>query len=115
MPRKPKRPCRFPGCPKLTDDVYCSEHAKTMKRHYEHFSRGYDSHERYGCAWRKLRTRYLLAHPLCEMCAKRGRYVKATLVHHVLPLADGGTNDEDNLMSLCVSCHEEIHRRRRKQ
>ncbi|MBQ8698232.1 MAG: HNH endonuclease, partial [Schwartzia sp.] len=40
-----------------------------------------------------------------------GRYVKASLVHHVKPLADGGTHDEENLMSLCVACHEKIHRR----
>jgi 5-methylcytosine-specific restriction protein A len=29
-------------------------------------------------------------------------------VHHVLPLANGGTNDEGNLMALCKSCHSSI-------
>ena len=41
MPMKPKRPCRFPGCPRLTDGVYCEEHAKLMEQHYEKFQRGY--------------------------------------------------------------------------
>ena len=26
MPMKPKKPCRHPGCPKLTDGLYCEEH-----------------------------------------------------------------------------------------
>mgnify|MGYP001126352718 CR=1 FL=1 len=41
MPRKPQRPCRYPGCPHLTDGVYCEEHAKVMEQHYEKFQRGY--------------------------------------------------------------------------
>jgi hypothetical protein len=31
-------------------------------------------------------------------------------VHHIIPLSEGGTNDESNLMSLCRSCHEKIHK-----
>lgn len=26
MPRKPKKPCAYPGCPNLTDGRYCPEH-----------------------------------------------------------------------------------------
>ena len=47
------------------------------------------------------------------MCRAHGRFVVATLVHHIKPLGDGGTHDESNLMSLCVSCHEKIHQRSR--
>ena len=111
MPTKPKRPCNYPGCARLTDGRYCEEHARTARKFYERYARGYDTHERYGRAWQRIRTRYIAAHPLCEKCAETGRYVKAALVHHVKPIADGGTNDEENLMSLCVSCHEKIHRR----
>ena len=115
MPRKPKRPCRYSGCPNLTDrkSGYCDEHEKPMQRHYERFTRGYRQHERYGSAWRRIRDRHLAREPLCEMCRERGRFVAATLVHHIKPLGDGGTHDESNLMSLCVSCHEKIHRRSR--
>ena len=77
-----------------------------------HFTRGYDQHERYGNVWRRIRDRHLAGHPLCECCKERGRYVLATLVHHIRPISDGGTNDERNLMSLCVSCHEKIHQRK---
>ena len=113
MPRKPKRPCRMMGCPNLTDrkSCYCEAHEKTMQRHYEHFARGYDQHARYGSVWRRIRDRHLAGHPLCEMCKEQGRYVLARLVHHIKPLSEGGTHDEGNLMSLCVSCHERIHQR----
>lgn len=28
MPTKPKRPCKHPGCPRLTSGRYCELHAK---------------------------------------------------------------------------------------
>ena len=111
MPTKPKRPCRYPGCPRLADGVYCEEHAKAMNTHYEHFSRGYDSNERYNSTWRKIRNRYIKQHPLCEQCLTDGRCVPAVLVHHRVPLGSGGTNEINNLLSLCYSCHERIHKR----
>ena len=115
MPRKPKRPCRMTGCPNLTDrkSCYCEAHEKVMQQHYENFTRGYDQHERYVSAWRRIRDSHLVGSPLCEMCKERERYVRSTLVHHIQPISEGGTHDESNLMSLCVSCHERIHRRGR--
>ena len=97
MPRKPQRPCRYPGCPHLTDGVYCEEHAKVMEQHYEKFQRGYSPGKRYGRAWKRIRDRYVHKHPLCEQCLKEGRYVAVEEVHHIVPLAEGGSNDESNL------------------
>jgi len=84
-----------------------------MQRHYDHFTRGYDQHERYGSTWKRIRDRHLAGHPLCEMCKEQGRYVLASLVHHIRPISDGGTHEESNLMSLCASCHERIHQRKK--
>ena len=109
MPRKPKRLCRYPGCRERTDGVYCAVHERIMRRHYDHFTRGYDQHERYGGAWRKIRDRYLAAHPLCERCYAGGKAMLAVLV---LPIADVSTNDESNPQSLCASCHEKLHKRK---
>jgi 5-methylcytosine-specific restriction protein A len=115
MPRKPKRPCRYPGCPRLTDHTYCEEHEKMMQRHYDTFTRGYSTGKRYGRQWRKIRTRYVRKHPLCERCLLEGRYVPVEEVHHIVPLSEGGSNDESNLMSLCHSCHEKMHKRKGKR
>lgn len=35
-------------------------------------------------------------------------------IHHVIEVADGGTNDAENLQVLCEECHEEAHRARRR-
>ena len=34
MPRRPQRPCSFPGCPNRCDGQYCEEHAKQMNHRY---------------------------------------------------------------------------------
>lgn len=109
MPRKSKRPCKYRGCPRLTDlsSGYCEEHEKIQVKEYDK-SRRVEHNQRYGAKWRKLRKRFLLAHPLCEQCRLKGKYTIATEVHHILPLSAGGTHDERNLMPLCKSCHSRI-------
>ena len=109
MPHRPKKPCRFPGCPELTDGQYCEKHRKAARRQYDKYERSEDIHLKYGFRWHKIRQRYAKAHPLCELCLKEGRYTPVEEVHHILPIAKGGTHDESNLMSLCRSCHNKIH------
>ena len=46
MPRKPKKPCAYPGCPKLTDTRYCEEHEKLMNRQYEKYGRSKEEKKR---------------------------------------------------------------------
>ena len=111
MPRSPKKPCRFPGCPKLTDGSYCPEHQKAVNKRYNKYERDPECNKRYGSEWQKIRAAYIRRHPLCEECLKHGRLTPVQEVHHVVPLADGGTNDFDNLMSLCKSCHSSISAR----
>lgn len=109
MPRKPKRPCSYPGCPKLTDGRFCEEHQRLENQRYEKYSRDPVAKRRYGRAWKRIRDRYAAAHPLCEMCLKEGRLTPVEEVHHIVPLSQGGTHRNDNLMSLCQSCHTKIH------
>jgi 5-methylcytosine-specific restriction enzyme A len=108
MPTKPKRPCRFPGCAELTHDRYCVKHNKQIEASYDKYQRDPESVKRYGQAWRKIRKRFLNEHPLCEICQREGKLTPAEQVHHRKPLADGGTNDTSNLMSLCAACHSTI-------
>lgn len=30
-------------------------------------------------------------------------------IHHIVEQADGGTNDEDNLIPICILCHSSVH------
>ncbi len=110
MPKKPKRPCRFKSCPMLTDreSGFCEKHEKLNSSSYNRFIRTPESKKRYGYQWKKIRARFLIKNPLCEMCKQQGRYTTATEVHHIKPLVDGGNNNENNLMALCKSCHSAI-------
>ena len=109
MPRKPKKPCSYPGCPELIEDgSYCKKHQRDVNRYYEKYRRDPLTKKRYGSKWRKIRNRYINNNPLCEECLKNGRLTKAQEVHHILPLRRGGNHDESNLMALCKSCHSRI-------
>lgn len=64
-----------------------------------------------GSRWMKIRLRILRRDMgLCQECYRNGRthgLIPSTCeTDHVIPLEDGGSNDDDNLQSLCHSCHE---------
>ena len=106
MPTKAKKPCKYPGCPNLTDRDYCAEHFRQANSEYNRFRRDPDSAKRYDRRWRKIRELYAKLHPLCEDCLERGMHVPLDEVHHMIPLSCGGTHDFSNLRSLCKSCHQ---------
>ncbi|MDO9565231.1 MAG: HNH endonuclease signature motif containing protein [Candidatus Desulfaltia sp.] len=108
MPKKPKRPCSYPGCPKLTDGRYCEEHQKLTDAQYNKYERDPATRKRYGRAWKRIRDRYMAEHPLCEQCQKDGKFTRAEEVHHIIPLSKGGDSSNENLMSLCTSCHSKM-------
>lgn len=45
MPSKPKRPCRYPGCRRLSDEPYCEEHRKAARNAYNKYERSPDSNK----------------------------------------------------------------------
>jgi len=108
MPRKPLRPCSHPGCPELVEGSYCDKHLKEHHKNYNRYGRNPDSKNRYGSAWRKIRNSYINRFPLCAECLKAGKVTPAQEVHHIIPLGNGGTHADENLMSLCKSCHSRI-------
>jgi 5-methylcytosine-specific restriction protein A len=60
-----------------------------------------------GRPWRRKRARVLAKDDgLCRTCRRKGRVTVATQVDHVVALAEGGTDDEGNLASICDDCHE---------
>ena len=108
MPSRPKHPCSHPGCPRLTHGRFCEEHARQEAQRYERYQRDPAAKKRYGRAWQRVRDCFITTHPLCQRCQERGRITPAQEVHHIVPLSQGSTHDEANLMSLCTSCHSEI-------
>lgn len=52
-----------------------------------------------------MRAQVLRDEPLCRPCSKRGRVTQATIADHVIPKAEGGTDDRDNYQPICAPCH----------
>lgn len=109
MPIKPKRPCSYPRCPNLTDGRFCEEHQKQENKRYEKYDRDPAVRRRYGRVWKRVRDSYVKENPFCELCFEKGIIVPVEEVHHKKPLAEGGTHDKRNIISLCKSCHARIH------
>ena len=59
-------------------------------------------------AWRRLRRRVLKRdRHQCADCKRQG--LGRAEVHHVQHLQDGGTDEMDNLTTLCYDCHRARH------
>ena len=115
MPDRPPTICRKAGCSNTTTqrNGYCTEHQDYAKeqerlwREKRNENRESASRRGYGAEWRKLREAKLKANPLCERCG-----APASVVHH----KDHNQYNDfwDNLESVCRSCHEQHHGRKRK-
>jgi len=70
--------------------------------------RGSSAARGYDVAWQRLRLAYLAQHPLCRMCEAQGRVTAASVVDHVLTIADRPDLrlDWNNLQPLCKPCHD---------
>lgn len=74
--------------------------------------------------WVRMRRHVLERHNNeCEICRSRGKYAKATMVHHVwhvtkhpeLSLSEyyySGGKAHAQLLALCHPCHEAVHQHR---
>lgn len=104
MPYKPRPGCKYSGCPNRAEkgSSYCSKHRKQKER-----ERSTSTARGYNYRWQKVRRMYLRENPLCVECLKEGWVIPATVVDHIEP--HRGDQDkfwnEDNLQSLCESCH----------
>lgn len=60
-----------------------------------------------GRAWMTTRGRIMKRDcGLCQQCKREGRLQLAEQVDHKVELADGGTDNDDNLEALCGDCHK---------
>lgn len=67
--------------------------------------------------WKKLRKAYFQKNPLCERCLSMGKVVPAQHVHHIQSFMMYDNKEQrmqcaldwNNLMSVCVDCHNILH------
>ena len=105
MPYRSNTPCKHPGCAKLVPygSKYCDDHEVLHRSDRDSSGkRGYNS------KWQKERLRFLQSHPLCVRCEKEGKYVKATVVDHIVPHRGDQILfwDRNNWEALCKRHHD---------
>ena len=104
MPVRPKRPCAHPGCPELVaEGKYCENHRILHPEETRSASgRGYSR------SWQKASKQFLMEHPLCVQCMADGRYVRATVVDHIVPHRGDQKLfwDRSNWQALCKAHHD---------
>lgn len=54
---------------------------------------------------RQRKLRLARSNGLCERCLDRGFTRLADKVDHIVPLAQGGSDEDDNTRNLCDDCH----------
>ena len=106
MPARAPTPCRKPGCGKLAPGGkgYCEAHRNDR---WQQHQQGKTAAERgYGGKWQALRQVVIRRDKgLCVMCRAGGIVRAGKDVDHVIPRAQGGTDDPDNLQLLCRDHH----------
>ena len=74
----------------------------TLGKEQESYGQG-----RGGRPWRRKREGVLKRDAyLCQPCKRLDRITLATEVDHVIPQAEGGSEDETNLQAICTDCHK---------
>lgn len=103
MPVSAPKPCKHAGCAVLVRDG--SERCAAHK--LQPWAKRADVKRQSGRALQRKRSELFAREPLCRVCSAKGFVTIATLRDHIKPLAEGGTDDDDNIQPLCVDCHDE--------
>jgi len=110
MPKAAGRPCKHAGCVEVVRDGsgWCKAHKADRSVGRWGDARRGSRHERgYGTEWDVTRKRILSRDKgLCQVCLAAGKYRPAKAVDHIKPKCEGGSDDDDNLQSICQSCHD---------
>ncbi len=112
MPVKSLHPCNRPGCPKLTRERFCPEHAKADRKAYDRERESTEARKwQRSPRWRKGSALHKARHPLCAECERHGRVTPVYVTDHIVPHRGDYDLfwDESNWQSLCNPCHEKKH------
>ena len=96
-----KSECREPGCHRTTEGAYCGLH---VRPHTERAPRPSPASRGYDREWQERRLEVLARDRYrCQQC--NARVTRSAPVDHIVPKRAGGSDDHDNLQTLCINCH----------
>ena len=103
MPKAAPKPCSAPGCGVLVRDgtSRCPKHPHPV------WAKPANATKRVtGRKLQTMRAALFTRQPLCVACEAQGRVTLATQRDHMIPLAEGGADDDSNVQGLCEPCHD---------
>ncbi len=107
MPSAPKHQCGRLGCRQLTDRKFCQQCEPQQQTASHRWDTDRRPVERVrGRKLQALRLALFRREPLCRRCGERGRVTLAAVRDHIVPLAEGGADDESNIQPLCNECSD---------
>lgn len=95
------RYCLEHGCRTLVPRGRCEAHGGPSGGW-----RGASPNRLRGRQLQRERARLFAREPLCRTCAQRGLVVPAVIRDHIVPLIEGGTEDDTNIQPLCQRCSD---------
>lgn len=108
MPYAAPKPCAVCGALVRDGTSRCEAH-KVKPGSFADRRRGTSTERGYGAAWRRVRDRIMRRDGgvcRCAECKQLGRIREAHEVDHIVPKAQGGTDDDDNLQAINRECHK---------
>lgn|ERR1019366_1822699 len=102
MPIAPKKPCRQPGCPELTDKGFCQSHGGKQRLSVRTTPCGNSADRGYDARRKRFRHWSINRYPVCEASIGCNRFTQE--VHHILRLQDGGERLSESNSMLGASC-----------
>ena len=95
--------CSVPTCRVLVHHGRCAAHARPAWRS----EASPEAPRVRGRALQRLRADLFSRHPLCVLCLalRPQRVSAATIRDHIVPLGEGGRDDESNVQAICADCH----------
>ena len=99
MPTINTKICRIHG---IHNDKKCKKCISTKRKEYDKNYRNKESKDFYNSnSWKETRSTILRNNPFCKICK-----LPAQTVDHIIPISENGhKTKENNLQSLCISCH----------
>lgn len=115
----PPRPCPHPGCPSLNCQLHAVPAWRTRRDVTGQLNSRADRSRDVTGQVKRVRGRELqrrrkalfARNPWCVLCLEEGKHTRATIRDHLLPLAEGGTEDERNIQGICDDHNQEKTRR----
>jgi 5-methylcytosine-specific restriction enzyme A len=105
MPFAAPKPCTLCGVLVRDGTSRCEKHP--ARRGFLDPKRGNRHQRGYGADWDHRRLRILERDAgLCCPCRAIGRLTLGREVDHKVPKARGGTDDDENLQTICRPCHK---------